>query len=137
MTRFALAAAVGAACLGLTACGDYDKDEYNNAAEYNADSAGYNEAGRDYGNTAAGNAAASGYSFPTGARIVEEGNVTYRVDADGTRVRLGPNDSRIVVEDGIRYRVDPGGARVRIGDDGAVISVPVDDDVNVEVNTVP
>ena len=37
-----------------------------------------------------------------------------RVDADGTRVRLGDTDARILVEDGVRYRVDPGGARIRI-----------------------
>ncbi len=133
MKTFALTAALGAACLGLAAC-DYSDDEYNNAADYNAEGADYdaNAAGYD----AAGNASATTY-FAPGARIVEEGGVTYRIDADGTRVRLGPNDSRILVEDGVRYRVDPDGARVRIDDEGATISVPVNDDVNVEVNTTP
>jgi hypothetical protein len=62
-------------------------------------------------------------TFPQGSRIVEEDGVTFRIDADGTRVRLGPTDSRILVEDKVRYRVDPDGARIRIGQDGAALSV--------------
>jgi hypothetical protein len=59
--------------------------------------------------------------------------VTYRIDADGTRVQLGPTDSRIVVENGVRYRVDPDGSRVRIGPQGATIDVDLPD-VDVGVN---
>ena len=75
--------------------------------------------------------AASG-SFPQGSRVVEEDGVTFRIDPDGTRVRLGTGDSRIVVEDDIRYRVDPDGTRVRIGPDGAQIEVDGDVEANVD-----
>ena len=72
--------------------------------------------------------------FVPGTRIVEEDDVFFRIDPDGTRVRLGPDDSRILVEDGVRFRVDPGGTRVRIDESGAEIR-DVDDDLAVEVNT--
>jgi hypothetical protein len=82
------------------------------------DTAGTGSAG---GNMAGATTAGSDWS--EGSRIVEEGGVTYRVDASGARVRLGASDSRIVVEKGTRYRVDPGGTRVRIDDSGAVVRV--------------
>jgi hypothetical protein len=131
MKKLALTTALGAACLGLAACGDNRAD---NAAEANNMSA-TGEMGGDAGmapgegNAAAGSAGGAGAAtaagtFPKGARIVEESGVTYRVDADGTRVRLGDTDSRIVVENGVRYRVDPGGTRVKINDRGIDIDVP-------------
>ena len=75
MKTFALTAAIGAACLGLAAC-DYSDDEYNNAADYNAEGADYNAEGADYdanaaGYDAAGNASATTY-FAPGARIDQE-----------------------------------------------------------------
>lgn len=115
MNKLALATALGAACLGLGACGDADT---NNAAANDSSATGENGGAVADGGNAATSAAAAGPAFPKGARIVEENGVTYRVDADGTRVRLGDNDSRIVVENGVRYRVDPGGARVKIDDRG-------------------
>jgi hypothetical protein len=102
----------------LPACGDYDKNEYNEAnAAYEAQG---NEA---YSEPAGGNYSTASSNWPEGARIVEEGGVTYRIDPGGARIRLEPSDSRIVVENGARYRVDPGGTRVLIDEEGAVISV--------------
>jgi hypothetical protein len=125
MKKLALAAALGATCLALAACGDADR---NTAAADNVSATG--EAG---GTTAAANAGAS--AFPKGSAIVEENGVTYRVDADGTRVRLGENDSRIVVENGVRYRVDPGGGRVRIDAKGIDLTPDIDiPDVDVGIN---
>jgi hypothetical protein len=142
MKKLTLTAALGAACLGLAACGDGGGDNMSGAnaaseGDDNSAAAGAAE-GNGQGNAAAGNSAAA--AFPQGARIVEENGVTYRVDRDGTRVRLGANDSRIVVENGVRYRVDPGGARVRIDPRGGVIDVDTPDvdvdlpDVDVGIN---
>jgi hypothetical protein len=123
MRKLALTAALGAACFAVAAC---DNNAGNNAADENlAGAAGGEDEGSTAGDgngTAAGSASAS--AFPKGARIVDEGGVTYRIDADGTRVRLGDNDSRIVVENGVRYRVDPGGSRVKINDQGIDIDLP-------------
>lgn len=48
MSKAILATALGAAALGLVACGDYDKEEYNEAnATYNADEA-YTDNAVDY-----------------------------------------------------------------------------------------
>lgn len=128
MKKLVLTAALGAACLGLAACGDSDT---NTAAADNGAATG-EAAGTEAadGNEAAGTRTASA-AFPRGARIIEENGVTYRVDANGTRVRLGPTESRIVVEDRVRYRVDPDGTRVRIDDDGLEIDLP---DVDVGIN---
>ena len=122
MKQLVLTTALGAACLALAACGDR---ETNTAEATDAEATGANVADGTDG------AASASATFPTGARIVEEDGVTYRIDADGTRVRLGPTDSRIVVEDGTRYRVDPDGTRVRIDPEGAVIDLP---DVDVGIN---
>lgn len=137
MKKLVLTAALGAASLGLAACGDGRED---NRADANASAEGEaieTDGGDANAATAAGGAAASA-SFPKGARIVDDNGVTYRVDADGTRIRLGDTDSRIVVENGVRYRVDPGGARVRINTEGAAIDVDGPDidlpDVDVGIN---
>jgi uncharacterized membrane protein len=102
----------------LAACGDYNKNEYNEA------NASYGTEGNYDASAAGGNygAAASG-NWPEGTRIVEENHVYYRLEPSGTRVRLEPGDSTIVVDNGVRYRVDPGGTRVRINNEGAAISV--------------
>jgi hypothetical protein len=139
MKKLALTAALGAACLGLAACGDGGS---NNAVG--------NGAGAGEGNGSAtggdGNGAATGgngsagaaSSWPRGARIVEENGVTFRVDPDGTRVRLGDSDARIVVENGVRYRVEPGGTRVRINEQGIDVDIDGPDidlpDVDVGIN---
>ena len=129
MKKLVLTGLLGAACLGLAGCGG---GEDRNASAGNAtteaeggEAAMGGEAGANASGAAAG-AAASG-SFPKGARIVEEGGVTYRIDADGTRVKLGDTDSRIVVENGVRYRVDPGGTRVRINERGLDIDIDTPD----------
>lgn len=109
MTRFALAAALGATSLALAACGD----SRTGTADAN------NQAAADLNGTTIveGNEAA-GTAWSKDSRIVEENGVTYRVDADGTRVALGPNESRIVVENKVRYRVNPDGSRVKIDERG-------------------
>ncbi|MFL6723380.1 MAG: hypothetical protein ACJ8E7_04485 [Sphingomicrobium sp.] len=127
MRRLYMATAL-ASGLALAACG-YDKGDYNEAANYEAE-------GADYNGTAGGgyNTTQTAYSWPEGARIVEEGGVTYRIDPGGARIRLEPSDSRIVVENGTRFRVDPGGGRVRIDDQGAVVRVDPGS-VDATVNT--
>ena len=125
MRKLTLTAALGAACLTLAACGDQTASTSNDSA---AGGEAETNTGSD-GNASGG----SGSSWAEGTRIVEENGVTYRVDADGTRVRLGENDSRIVVENGTRYRVDPDGTRVRIDPEGATIDVDLPD-VDVGIN---
>jgi hypothetical protein len=140
MRTFALTAAIGAACLGLAACGGGESGNTaanNTAAEDDGAEATGGE-GNAAGSASAGGATASGGGGDwKGARIVEEGGVTYRVNADGTRVRLGDTDARIVVENGVRYRVDPGGTRVRINEQGLDINMPdidVPNDIDVGIN---
>ena len=139
-----LIAAVAPLSLALAGC--YDSDDANYSDN------GYNAADANYSGNADydANAAASGYggatagAWPEGARIVVEDGVTYRIDADGTRVRLGDSDARVIVEDGVRFRVDPDGTRVRIDEQGATVSVgpggvdttvPVGGDTRVTVNS--
>ena len=109
--------------LALAACGG--NKAANNSAANNASGTTTNAA--ETTNTAATGAGAGGATaasdWPEGSRIVEEGGVTYRVDAAGARVRLEPNSSRIVVDNGVRYRVDPGGARVRIDQRGTAVRI--------------
>src|SRR5688572_18980018 len=115
----------GVLCLGLAACG---RDDDRGAT---ADNAAAPAATGEAAAPAGGGTQTATASFPRGARIVEESGVTYRIDADGTRVRLGPTESRIVIEDDVRYRVDPDGTRVRIDDRGLSIDLP---DVDVGIN---
>jgi hypothetical protein len=114
MNRLALASACALAAIGLAGCSDNEAAIEENEAT-TADSA--------TGEAAGGTETAAVTTFPQGSRIVEEEGVTFRIDADGTRVRLGPTDSRILVEEKVRYRVDPDGTRVRIDPDGAAIAV--------------
>jgi hypothetical protein len=129
MTKLALAATFGAASLALAACGDSGSatvDANNVAAADDTNGAvatGGNEA----------SAAAGAAAWAKDSRIVEENGVTYRVDADGTRVALGPNESKIVVENKVRYRVDPDGRRVKIDDHGLAIDLPHVDLPNVDL----
>ncbi|HEY5723667.1 MAG TPA: hypothetical protein VIT45_15250 [Allosphingosinicella sp.] len=127
MKKLILAAAVS--CLALAACSEADMTK-NETGDVSAE---------DNGALVDGNGAAvattGSSAFPKGARIVEEGGVTYRIDADGTRVKLGDTDSKIVIENKTRYRVDPDGTRVRIDDQGLDIDLPdVTPDVDVGIN---
>lgn len=121
MKSLALTAALGVACLGLAACGEREASITNDTAATSEELDGDGMAAGDDGNAGADAMAKS--AFPAGARIVEENGVTYRVDAGGTRVRLGPNESRILVEKDVRFRVDPDGTRVRIDPTGVAIDL--------------
>lgn len=124
--RSLLLATTLASGLALGAC-DYNKADYNEAeANYTAEGNAYDTAAGGAGSDAAAN-------WPEGARIVQEGDVYYRVEPSGTRVRLEPGDSTIVVDSGIRYRVDPRGTRVRIDDEGLAVRVEPGD-VSATVN---
>jgi hypothetical protein len=120
MNRIAISAAAAAALLGLVACGEREATDNLSTAE----AATSGEA-----------PAAAGNGWVEGARIVEEDGATFRIDPDGTRVRLGAGDSVIAVENGVRYRVDPDGARIRIDDQGVDVDLDIPD-VDVELPSV-
>lgn len=123
MKKFALSAMLGATCLAIAGCSPADVTENTEG----------NAAAEATGDNASASASGAGAAFPKGARIVEENGVTYRIDADGTRVALTAADSRIVVEGDKRFRVDPDGTRVRIDDDGGAIDIDLPD-VDVGIN---
>ena len=125
MRKLILAATL---CAGVAACGSNESSTANDSAATGESTGQAVNAGTTTTTTQTASAA-----FPRGARIVEENGVTYRIDADGTRVQLGPNESRIVVENGTRFRVDPDGTRVRIDPQGATIDVDLPD-VDVGIN---
>ena len=79
MKKLILAATL---CAGVAACGSNESTTANDSA------AGEAVNGSASASTTTQTASAA---FPRGARIVEENGVTYRIDADGTRVQLGPN----------------------------------------------
>lgn len=127
--KLSITAAAGALTVALGGCYDQEQnyaDNGYNAASNEAYAA--NESGNGYAQAPAGD-------WPEGARIVVEDNVTYRIDPDGARIALGPDGPRVEVIDGVRYRIDPGGTRVRIDEQGAVVRLPVGENVAVEVNT--
>ena len=121
MTKLILAALL---CAGVAGCGSNESGTTNDSAATTGESV-------NGGATATSETAST--TFPRGARIVEENGVTFRIDPDGTRVQLGPDESRIVVENGTRFRVDPDGTRVRIDPQGATIDVDLPD-VDVGIN---
>jgi len=134
MKTLAWTAALGAACLGLSACGS-DTDGANNSAGTEAEGNGIavvDGAGNGSG------AASADADWPRGTRIVEENGVTYRVDPNGTRVQITADGPRIVVENGTRYRVRPDGTRVRIDETGVDVDLDGPDvpglDVDVGTN---
>ena len=128
MKRLILTGALGTALLALSACGSGTDD-----------AAVDDTAATDAAATAATIAPPTTASWPTGTRIVQEGDVTYRVDPGGTRVVIDDDSWRIVTEDGVRYRVDPAGTRIRIDDKGldieGVASGPDIPGVDVDVGT--
>ena len=123
MRKLQFTSLLAGACLALASCGGTADEADNRAAAPATDSAA---------DGAAAETRTASAAFPRGARIVEEDGVTFRIDPDGTRIRLGDADSRILVEEDVRYRVDPDGTRVRIGPDGGELEVDVPD---VEINT--
>lgn len=128
MKKLFIAAALGTSCLALAACSEADVTKNEESGVTAEDNGAMVDAN-------GGAVAATGSSWAKGARIVEENGVTYRIDADGTRVKLGDTDSKIVVENKVRYRVDPDGTRVKIDDNGLDIDLPdVTPDVDVGIN---
>jgi len=116
--------------LGLAACNDRTVD-----ADADADNGAMatGETSEPAG-TASTTTTTTTSSFPTDARIVQEDGVTWRINADGTRVRLGDRDARIVIEGNNRYRVEPDGNRVRIDAQGRRTGVDLPD-VDVGINS--
>lgn len=133
MKRVALIAVLSASCLAVAACGGGETNtaEANNmSGDSEAAGSGMASENMTGGEMTGGEGAASGTNtsgsasaYPKGARMIEENGVTYRVDADGTRVRMGENEGRIVTENGVRYRTDGGGNRVRIDERGIDIDL--------------
>jgi len=145
MHKIAFTTALAAASLGLSACGDGGS---NNSADANlagdangmaADIEGEAGANGMAGNAgaAAGGAATASADWPRGTRIVQEGGATYRVNADGRRVRIENDDVRIVTDNGVRYRVNREGNRVRIDERGIDVDLdaPSVPGVDVDVGT--
>jgi hypothetical protein len=125
MKKLILTAAIAPVALLLSACGDSDGDtEADDTAVVETDTADAGAA-----------TAAADPNWPAGTRIVEEDGVTYRVNADDTRVAIEDGSYRIVVEDGVRYRVDASGTRHRIDDDGLDIDLPAVEGVDVDLGT--
>jgi hypothetical protein len=135
MHKLILTATLGAASILVAGCGDGGGNNASgngaNASDTNASSSG----GADGGNaTGGGNGSTTASSdWPRGARVVEENGVTFRVDPDGTRVRLG-TDTRIVVDNGVRYRVAADGTRVRINEQGVDVDLDGPDIPGVDVD---
>lgn len=125
MKNLILTGALGTAVLMLSACGD------NEAEPVAEDTTALD--------TATAPVTTAETDWPAGTRIVEEGEVVYRVDPDGTRVAIDDGSWRIVTEGDRRYRVDPAGTRIEIDDEGAdlegVASGPDIPGVDVDVGT--
>ena len=124
MKKLILTAALGPVALLLSACGDNDADTEADTAVVETDTA-----------ELAATTAATDPNWPAGTRIVEEDDVTYRVDPDGTRVAIEDDSYRVVVENGVRYRVDASGTRHRIDDEGLDIDLPAVEGVDVDLGT--
>jgi hypothetical protein len=102
MRKLIVTGALGAAVLALSACGGDADTADTTLTEAPTPTATVTTAA----------------TWPTGTRIVQEGDVVYRVDPAGTRVAIDDGSWRIVTEGDTRYRVDPAGTRVRIDDKG-------------------
>jgi hypothetical protein len=126
MKKLLFTAALAPVAVLLSACGD------NDAETPEADTAVVET---DTADTADTTTAAADPNWPAGTRIVEENDVVYRVNADGTRVEIEDDSYRIVTEGGVRYRVDAGGVRHRIDDDGLDIDLPAVEGVDVDLGT--
>ena len=112
MKKLALTAALGAACLGLAACGDRGAEnaDTGNSAGTEASGEAESAGGADGSSTAANGGGGEG-------RIVEENGVRYREAPDGTRVRVnadgldvdidGPNVDLPDVDVGINDKGNP------------------------------
>lgn len=129
MKKLISTAALGAFALALAACGDNTADTTDTAAT--TDTAVTDATAT----TTAGTTTTTGASgWPTGARIVEEDGVTYRVHADNRREAIEDGSWRIVTENGVRYRVGPGGTRVRIDDTGLDVDLGVNSQGNLDLD---
>ena len=124
MKKLIVTGALGAAVLALSACGsgsDADDTVVTQAP------------------TATATVTTAAADWPAGTRIVQDGDVVYRVDPNGTRVTIDDGSWRIVTEDGVRYRADPAGTRVRIDDEGldleGLASGPDIPGVDVDIGT--
>jgi hypothetical protein len=124
MKKLILTAALGSTALLLSACGDNEADTEEDTTVVETDVA----------DTAATMAAADP-NWPAGTRIVEEADVTYRVDPDVTRVAIEDGSFRVVTVDGVRYRVDRSGTGHRIDDDGLDLDLPAVEGIDIDFGT--
>ena len=125
MTKLIMTTALGGAILLLTACGG--------DADTTADDSALDTAATPTSAPASATVAAA--DWPKGTRIVQEGDVAYRVDPAGARVRIEDGSNRVVVENGVRYRVDRSGTRHKIDDDGIDIDLPAVEGVDIDLGT--
>jgi hypothetical protein len=105
MKNLIVTGALGAAVLALSACGGSTDTDETVAVDTATP-------------TATATVTTAAVDWPTGTRIVQEGDTVYRIDPNGTRVAVDDGSWRIVTDNGTRYRVDPAGTRVRIDDKG-------------------
>ena len=92
-----LTSAIGALAFTLGACNNTDTGDDADTADTAVET------------EAAPATTTASADWPAGTRIVEENNVTYRVNPDNTRVEIPAGGYRIVTVDGERYRVDASG----------------------------
>ena len=121
MKKLIISGALGAAVLLVSACGDADTAAEDTAVVEDT--------------TADAEVAAADPDWPSGTRIVQEGDVVYRVDPAGTRVVINDGSWRIETDGDERFRVNSAGRRVRIDDDGLDIDLPGVDGLDVDVGT--
>jgi hypothetical protein len=125
MKKLISIAALGSVALMLAACGDADTDDADTAATDESAALGEADAA----------AATASADWPEGARIVQEGDVTYRVNPDNTRVAIEDGSFRVVTVDGERYRVDASGTGHRIDDEGLDIDLPAVEGIDIDLGT--
>lgn len=132
MRKHFVLATAGAVALSVMACSDR-ADEANTLAEANI-AASDETSMAEANSSGAGSVAAADPDWPQGTRVIQEGGTTYRVNSDGSRVRIDGDEVRIVSENGARYRVNREGTRIRIDERGVDVDLDGPDIPGVDVD---